>query len=110
MLAKGDLKFRLKGKRLKGDFALVNIKGRSGSMGNEWPFINKKDDHAVAGLDIDKYDTSILTDRTMAQIGGDEDSAEWKSSRPASRGKVKAAWLAGRNPRRAKKPKGAANT
>ena len=27
MLAKGDLKFRLKGKRLKGDFALVHIKG-----------------------------------------------------------------------------------
>src|ERR1035441_5639012 len=94
MLAKGDLKFRLKGKRLKGDFALVHIKGRSGSKGNEWLLIKKKDDHVVAGFDIDKYDTSILTDRTMAQIGGDEDSAEWKSSRPASRGKVKAAWLA----------------
>jgi bifunctional non-homologous end joining protein LigD len=94
MLAKGDLKFRLKGKRLKGDFALVHIKGRSGSKGNEWLLIKKKDDYVVAGFDIDKYDTSILTDRTMAQIGGDEDSAEWKSSRPASRGKVKAAWLA----------------
>src|ERR1019366_2988014 len=43
---------------------------------------------------IDAYDTSILTGRTMAQIAGDEGSAEWKSSRPASRGKVKAAWLA----------------
>jgi bifunctional non-homologous end joining protein LigD len=30
----------------------------------------------------------------MAQIAGDEGSAEWTSSRPASRGKVKAAWLA----------------
>ena len=30
----------------------------------------------------------------MAQIAGDEGSAEWKSSRPASRGKLKAAWLA----------------
>jgi ATP-dependent DNA ligase len=30
----------------------------------------------------------------MAQIAGDEGSAEWKSSRPASRGRVKAAWLA----------------
>jgi bifunctional non-homologous end joining protein LigD len=96
MLAKGDLKFRLKGKRLKGDFALVHIKGRSGSKGNEWLLIKKKDDHVVAGFDIngDAYDTSILTGRTMAQIGGDEGSAEWKSSRPAARGKVKAAWLA----------------
>ena len=94
MLVKGDLKFRLKGKRLKGDFALVHIKGRAGSKGNEWLLIKKKDDHAVAGFNIDAYDTSILTGRTMAQIAGDKGSAEWKSSRPASRGKVKAAWLA----------------
>jgi len=94
MLAKGDLKFRLKGKRLNGDFALVHIKGRAGSKGNEWLLIKKKDSHAVAGFDIDAYDTSILTHRTMAEIAGDEGSAEWKSSRPASRGRVKAAWLA----------------
>ncbi len=95
MLAKGDLKFRLKGKRLKGDFALVHIKARRpGSKGNEWLLIKKKDDEVVPGFDIDKYETSILTDRTLAQIGGDEGSAEWKSSRPASRGRVKSAWLA----------------
>src|SRR6202140_4927569 len=95
MLEKGDLEFRLKGKRLKGDFALVHIKARRpGSKGNEWLLIKKKDDHVVAGFNIDEYDTSILTGRTMAQIAGDEGSAEWKSSRPASRGKVKAAWLA----------------
>ncbi len=94
MLVKGDLKFRLKGKRLQGDFALVHIKGRAGSKGNEWLLIKKKDSHVVAGFDIDAYDTSILTDRTMAEIAGDKTSAEWKSSRPASRGRVKAAWLA----------------
>ena len=95
MLAKGDLKFRLKGKRLKGDFALVHIKARRpGSKGNEWLLIKKKDDHVVAGFNMDEYDTSVLTGRTMAQIAGDEGSAEWKSSRPPSGGKVKAAWLA----------------
>jgi bifunctional non-homologous end joining protein LigD len=94
MLAKGDLKFRLKGKRLVGDFALVHIKGRAGSKGNEWLLIKKKDSHVVAGFDIDSYDKSVLTDRTMAQIAGDAGSAEWTSSRPASRGRVKAAWLA----------------
>src|SRR5271155_2237660 len=96
MLAKGDLKFRLKGKRLKGDFALVHIKGRSGSKGNEWLLIKKKDDNVIAGFDINEaeYDTSILTKRTMAQISGDAGSAEWTTSPPASRGKVKAAWLA----------------
>jgi len=95
MLAKGDLKFRLKGKRLKGDFAMVHIKARrADSKGNEWLLIKKKDDHVVPGFDIDKYDTSVLTDRTMAQIAGDADSAQWTSSRPATRGKLKAAWLA----------------
>jgi bifunctional non-homologous end joining protein LigD len=95
MLTKGDLKFRLKGKRLNGDFALIHIKARRpGSKGNEWLLIKKKDDHVVAPFDIDAFDTSILTNRTMAQIAGDDGSAEWKSSRPASRGKTKALWLA----------------
>ncbi len=96
MLTKGDLKFRLKGKRLKGDFALVHIKGRTGSKGNEWLLIKKKDDDVVVGFDIngDEYDTSVLTNRTMAQIGGDAGSKEWTTSPPATRGKVKAAWLA----------------
>jgi len=95
MLEKGDLKFRLKGKRLKGDFALIHIKGRrSGSKGNEWLLIKKKDASVIAGFDIDAYETSVLTNRTMPQIAGDEGSAEWKSSRPASRGKAKAPWLA----------------
>jgi len=95
MLAKGDLKFRLKGKRLNGDFALVHIKARrAGSKGNEWLLIKKKDEDAVSGFDIDQYETSVLSGRTMAQIAGDEDSAKWTSSRPATRGRLKAAWLA----------------
>jgi bifunctional non-homologous end joining protein LigD len=95
MLAKGDLKFRLKGKRLNGDFALVHIKGRRpGSKGTEWLLIKKKDQHVIAGFDAGEYDTSVLTDRTMDEIGGDAKSKEWTSSRPASRGKLKAAWLA----------------
>ena len=95
MLAKGDLKFRLDGKRLKGDFALIKMKGRRpGSKGNEWLMIKKHDDEVVEGFNIDDYDTSVLTKRTMAQIGGDEDSSQWTSSRPASGGKLKAGWLA----------------
>jgi bifunctional non-homologous end joining protein LigD len=95
MLAKGDLKFRLKGKRLNGDFALVHIKARrADSKGTEWLLIKKKDKHVVAGFDAGEYDTSVLTNRTMDEIGGDAKSKEWTSSRPATRGKLKAAWLA----------------
>lgn len=96
MLAKGDLKFRLDGKRLKGDFALIHIKSRRGtSKGNEWLLIKKQDEFAVGRFRVEQWDTSVLTNRTLDQIGGDRKSAEWKSSRPATtRTKPKAAWLA----------------
>ena len=95
MLQKGDLKFRLHGQRLKGDFALIHMRARRpGSKGTEWLMIKKQDEFAVEGYDIEQYDSSVLSKRSMAEIGGDKDSAEWKSSRPASRGKVKAPWLA----------------
>ena len=95
MLKKGDLKIRLHGQRLKGDFALVHIKGRRpGSKGTEWLLIKKHDGEVVEGYDINDFDSSVISNRTLAQIAGDEDSAEWKSSRPASRGNVKAEWLA----------------
>ena len=56
MLAKGDLKFRLNGKRLKGDFALIKMRGRRpGSKGNEWLMIKKHDEHVVEGYDIEAH-------------------------------------------------------
>jgi bifunctional non-homologous end joining protein LigD len=94
MIAQGDLKFRLKGKRLKGDFALVKMKGqRPGSKGNEWLMIKKHDQYVEEGYDIESIDSSVLSGRTMEVIAGDAGSREWKS-RPAGRGKLKAAWLA----------------
>ena len=94
MLAKGDLKFRLDGKKLKGDFALVKMKGRRpGSKGNEWLMIKKHDQYVVEGYDIDAYDESVLSKRSLGEIAGDAGSAEWRS-RPAGGGKLKAAWLA----------------
>jgi bifunctional non-homologous end joining protein LigD len=94
MLAKGDLKFRLDGKKLKGDFALVKMKGRRpGSKGTEWLMIKKHDEYVVEGYDIDEFDESVLSKRSLDEIAGDAGSREWKS-RPAGRGKLKAAWLA----------------
>jgi bifunctional non-homologous end joining protein LigD len=97
MLKKGDLKFRLHGKKLNGDFALVHIKSRRpGSKGNEWLLIKKHDEYVIPGFDAEQLDKSVLTKRTMAQIAGDEGSAEWQSSKKASRGgSAKTSWLAG---------------
>jgi len=95
MLKKGDLKIRLHGKKLNGDFALIHMHSRRpGTKGTEWLLIKKQDDYVVKGFDIDQYDESALTGRSIADIAGDQGSAQWTSSRPASRGAIKAKWLA----------------
>ncbi len=96
MLAKGDLKFRLNGKKLKGSFALIHMKARRpGSKGTEWLLIKHHDAYDQPGYDIDKYDYSVLTKRSLKQIAGDEGSAEWLSSRKVTRGgSSKNDWLA----------------
>jgi bifunctional non-homologous end joining protein LigD len=95
MLKKGDLKIRLHGKKLNGDFALIHMRSRRpGTKGTEWLLIKKQDDAVVKGYDVDQYDESAITGRSMADIAGDAGSKQWISSRPASRGAVKAPWLA----------------
>ena len=96
MLAKGDLKFRLKGKKLKGEFVLAHMKSRRpGTKGTEWLLIKHRDDAVQPGYDIDKYDYSVLTKRSLDAIAGDKKSAQWQSHKVAT-GSVpkKNAWLA----------------
>jgi bifunctional non-homologous end joining protein LigD len=45
------------------------------------------------GYEIETIDQSVLSKRSMDEIAGDAGSREWRS-RPAGRGKLKAAWLA----------------
>jgi bifunctional non-homologous end joining protein LigD len=84
MLAKGDLKFRLRGKKLKGDFVLAKMRSRRpGAKGTEWLLIKKKDAAVQPGFDIDQLDYSALTKKSLDQIAGSERSAEWESNRKA---------------------------
>jgi bifunctional non-homologous end joining protein LigD len=95
MLVKGDLKFRLHGTKLNGEFALVHMKSRrSSSKGNEWLLIKKKDDAVEDKFNIDKLDWSVATKRSMKQIAGDQGSREWQSNRSAASSRSKNAWLA----------------
>ena len=72
-LAKGDLKFILHGKRMKGSWVLVHMKGRdtktrSGSREN-WLLIKHHDEYATLtdGL-TEKFTTSVETGRDLAAI------------------------------------------
>src|SRR5688572_4827779 len=71
MLEKGDLKVRLHGKKLKGDFVLVKTRSRRpGSKGNEWLLIKKNDEFVQSPYDAtnDEHDWSVLTKRSLAEI------------------------------------------
>ena len=84
MLARGDFKFRLRGQKLNGEFVLAHMRSRRpGSKGTEWLLIKKKDEFMQPGFDVETLDHSALSGRTLAEIGGDEDSAEWESNRKA---------------------------
>src|SRR5207302_1122913 len=94
-LARGDLKFRLHGEKLNGDFALVHMKGRG--KGNEWLLLKKRDEFAVPGWDVEEHAYSVLSGRTQEEIARNLPARKtkrqtagaadrvWASSRPASR-------------------------
>ena len=68
-LARGDFKFRLQGEKLKGEFAIVLMKGRG--KGNEWLLLKKKDAEARPGWDVESYAYSVSTGRTQEEIAKD---------------------------------------
>jgi len=65
-IERGDLKFRLHGEKLKGEFALIHMRSRG--KGNEWLIIKKKDGDAKPGWIIEEYARSVLTGRTQQEI------------------------------------------
>jgi bifunctional non-homologous end joining protein LigD len=69
---------------------------RPGSKGTEWLLIKHRDAYVQQPYDIDKYDYSVLTNRSIEEIAGDAGSAEWESSRKATSrgGSSKNDWLA----------------
>jgi bifunctional non-homologous end joining protein LigD len=94
-IARGDLKFRLHGEKLKGDFALVHMKGRG--KGNEWLIIKKRDDFASPGWDVEEHAYSVISGRTQEEIARNLPARKskrktagatdrvWESSRPAKK-------------------------
>jgi bifunctional non-homologous end joining protein LigD len=72
-MARGDLKFRLHGQKLKGEFAIVLMKNRG--KGNEWLLLKKKDEFADPSWEADAHSRSVLTGRTQEEIARDMPAA-----------------------------------
>jgi bifunctional non-homologous end joining protein LigD len=86
-LKSGKLTFRMQGKKMFGEWALVKIRGKGSSdRGNEWLLLKHRDEFANEEIDVTKVaPRSVVSNRTI-----DEVSAEnvWQSNRKAASRKV----------------------
>jgi bifunctional non-homologous end joining protein LigD len=79
-VAQGKLTFRLDGKKLRGEWALVRIRGRS-PKGNEWLLIKHRDKYASTFDVTKKMPQSVVSGRILEEVSADR---QWISNRPAS--------------------------
>ena len=84
-LRKGDLKVIFHGKRMKGSWVLVRTRGWGSSGSGDkpsWLLIKHRDDHVEPGDSLtENHVTSVVTKRTMEQIGGEVKKKVWHSNR-----------------------------
>ena len=86
-IKEGKLAFRMYGKKMFGEWALVKIKGRPGSKGNEWLLLKHRDEFANADVDVTEVaPRSIISDKTLEEFGAEigASTRTWQSNRPAS--------------------------
>jgi bifunctional non-homologous end joining protein LigD len=98
-LAKGDLKFRLNGYKLKGSWVLVRTRsrptGRRGEgfgapgadEGRSWLLIKHRDEWA-GPVDVTQFAQSVKSNGDFADILAQDHPDVWKSNRPARGGEA----------------------
>lgn len=72
-IERGSLKFVLEGRRLKGKWALVRMKAKTGDIKNNWLLLKEKNEYAKAGSRVSEFAVSVRTGRTMGEIEGGKD-------------------------------------
>jgi bifunctional non-homologous end joining protein LigD len=70
-LKKGELKFRLEGKKLHGSWVLVRIRAREGGR-PPWLLIKHRDEFAAKDDIAEKEPRSVVSKRILAEIARDE--------------------------------------
>ncbi len=77
----GDLKFKLYGKKMFGEWALFRIKGRS-PKGNEWLLVKHRDKYANDKIDITEVaPKSVVSQRLLEEV---DPANQWESNRKAA--------------------------
>ncbi|PJK29918.1 DNA ligase D [Minwuia thermotolerans] len=90
-LEKGELKFTLKGARLKGGWALVRMKGGKDGGKENWLLVKEKDDHADPETEPgERWTTSVKSRRKMKTIADEgQDLKKGKRYSPGGRAATK---------------------
>ena len=85
----GHLHFTLDGERMKGEWVMFRVKGRTGEKAENWMLKKVTDEFAgeIGEALVEEGLTSVTTGRTMAEIAAGED--EWQSNRGGKKGGVK---------------------
>lgn len=113
-LKKGELKFSLDGKKLRGSWVLVRTRGRSGGTKPAWLMIKHRDQWASSQDITELAPRSVVTDRLLIEIARDEGGDMRKAAdgdppsvlqeilqdpklvTPAKKGRTKAVWHSNR--------------
>src|SRR5688572_22606044 len=80
---KGKLSFYMKGKKLRGEFSLVKMRGR-GTNDNAWLLLKTDDADADREKPVSDEDRSAVTGRSMTEIAENTKAKVWISNREAS--------------------------
>jgi bifunctional non-homologous end joining protein LigD len=72
-LIKGELKFVLKGLRLKGKWTLIRWNAKSSETKDNWLLLKERDEYVKVTDGISEYTTSVRTGRNMKEIEKGED-------------------------------------
>jgi bifunctional non-homologous end joining protein LigD len=89
----GKLTFRMFGKKMFGEWALVKIHGRPGSKGNEWLLLKHRDEFANPDVDVTALaPRSVISNLTVDEIGASK--RIWLSNRGGSQSGKNAPTLA----------------
>jgi bifunctional non-homologous end joining protein LigD len=95
--ARGDIKFRLFGTKIAGEFALIRIGERGARYGGSkeddknWLLIKKRDEFVVEKYEALEHEVSVKTGRTLAEIardGGGDPREKARAARATTRARA----------------------
>jgi len=97
-VADGEVKFALRGEKLRGRYTIVRTSGRGrrregtarafeDDEGDQWLLIKKRDEASVEGWDAEDHPQSVKTGRTNDEVKADRD-AIWISQAPAATAEI----------------------